>query len=151
MVLFAAAFFLGRSSRERQIGRTVWTHAWCWLVIHVVCAFHFYHGWNHEVALADTARRTAERIGWAFAGGLYFNYVFLALWGFEICWWWIAPSTYSKRSPLITRSIQGFLIFIVFQATVVFAHGPTQWISALLFLLMGANAMRIWWRRKSSS
>ena len=111
--------------------------------------FHFFHGWSHQAALADTARRTGAQIGWSFAGGLYFNYVFVALWGLDVCWWWSSPESYFRRSRVLTAGSYGFLLFIAFQSTVVFAAGPTRWIAILVSLLIAVQYARF--RRQLTS
>ena len=143
-MLFFASSILARLAGPncQEVARKLWTSGFLWLLVHVACAFHFFHGWSHQAALADTARRTGEQIGWAFAGGLYFNYVFVALWGFDLLWWWAGPETYFRRSMTVTVGIYGFLLFIAFQATIVFENGPTRWMAAVLFALIGLQFTR---------
>jgi hypothetical protein len=66
-------------------------------LLHVVCAFHFYHQWSHGVAYADTARQTAEFSGWNWGGGLYLNYLFTLVWLSELIWSWNSPTTFARR------------------------------------------------------
>jgi len=143
LLLFAASILIRLSSPNRRpVGRNLWTIGLLWLFVHIGCAFHFYHEWSHRAALDHTAQQTAEQIGWSFAGGLYFNYVFASLWGFDVLWWWCKPETYLRRSFALNVGIYGFLLFIVFQATVVFASGLTRWTAALVFALMGLLFIR---------
>ncbi len=84
-----------------------WFAAWLLCVAHMICAFHFRHHWNHDVAIEHTAKTTEDVVGLRWGGGLYINYVFLTLWGlsavsslwsvstqsairlFGPAWWWI--------------------------------------------------------------
>src|SRR5688572_30163507 len=65
---------------------------------HVACAFHFYHDWSHTTAYADTARQTAELLGWKWGGGLYLNYAFALVWLGEVVWSWAKPKSYVDRA-----------------------------------------------------
>ena len=48
-----------RWNGERWV-RLAWTTGCVALLVHFVCAFHFYHAWSHAAAYVDTARQTAE-------------------------------------------------------------------------------------------
>jgi len=124
----------GRTGFDRWT-RLAWTIGCAALVAHFICAFDFYHGWSHESAYADTARQTAEviRINWG--GGLFINYAVALVWFADVAWWWFAGvSAYRRRPWLITLSWHGFLIFIIFNATVVFKDGLTRWVGLLVCL-----------------
>jgi hypothetical protein len=87
--------------------------------LHVVCAFHFFYGWSHLIALRETARQTEELFGVHWGGGLYLNYLFTILWPAECAISWI-PSLWSSRR--ITRArfmAHAFLSFMVVNATLV--------------------------------
>ena len=49
------------------------------------------------ISYEATARQTAElfRIRWG--GGLYFNYVFTAVWAADVLWMWAKPEAYRAR------------------------------------------------------
>ena len=141
LLLFAAGILLRSRVANRQVwARRLWTAGLLWLLVHIACAFHFYHGWSHQAALEHTAQQTSEQLGWPFAGGLYFNYVFVSVWGLDVLWWWSQPETYLRRPWMWQAGINGFLLFIVFQATVVFENGLTRWAAVLLFALIGWSA-----------
>src|SRR5215207_6206096 len=77
----AAAYGLSRRRVGwNQVARLAWTVACVALLAHVACAFHFYHGWDHESAYLDTARQTNEVFGLNWGGGLYINYALAAGW-----------------------------------------------------------------------
>src|SRR5688572_177562 len=77
---------------HHKLQRSYWTVGCTALIIHIVCAFHFYHEWSHLVAWKSTAKETWEVTGLNWGGGVYVNYVFAALWGGDVLWWWIHPS-----------------------------------------------------------
>ncbi|MBW3539903.1 MAG: hypothetical protein KY476_06510 [Planctomycetes bacterium] len=102
--------------------RWSWTAGCLMLLVHIVCALGIAHGWSHRAALEHTARRTDELLGWAWGGGLYFNYVFAAVWSADVFWWWL-PRT--PRPRTWTWFVHIYLAFVVVNATVVF--GPPFW------------------------
>jgi hypothetical protein len=133
-VLFAMA------SRQTQLDRWVrlaWTIGCAALILHFICAFQFFHSWSHESAYVDTARQTAAvfRINWG--GGLFINYAVASLWFADVAWFWLAGvNSYRRRPWLLTLAWHSFLIFIIFNATVVFKDGMTRWIGLLVCLTL---------------
>ena len=124
----------GRLDFDRW-ARLAWTIGCAALVAHFICAFDFYHGWSHESAYADTARQTAAVIRVNWGGGLFINYAVALVWFADVVWWWFAGvSAYRRRPWLITLVWHGFLIFIIFNATVVFKDGLTRWVGVLVCL-----------------
>lgn len=119
------------TSRGR-FARWLWTWACLTFLVHVACAFHFTHHWSH----AHAFERTRLESGWG--EGLYVNYLVMAVWTADVLWWWQSPATYAFRNRWIDRLLQGFLLFIAFNATVAFAHGAIQYagIAASLLLAM---------------
>lgn len=113
-------------------------------LLHVVCAFHFYHHWSHAVAYADTARQTAEFSGRNWGGGLYVNYLFTLVWMGELIWWWASPTTFARRPRWMGRVVRGFFMFMIFNGAVVFAHRPMRWYGVLLCLLLVVSWWRLW-------
>jgi hypothetical protein len=133
-VVFAMA------SRQNDLDRWVrlaWTVGCAALVLHFICAFQFYHSWSHESAYVDTARQTAEVVKINWGGGLFINYVVASLWFADVAWWWLSGvSSYRRRPWVLTLIWHSFLIFIIFNATVVFKDGITRWIGLLLSLTL---------------
>ena len=120
--------------------RLAWTIGCAALIAHFASAFQFYHAWSHASAYVDTARQTAEvfKINWG--GGLFINYAVATLWFADVAWWWFAGlDAYRRRSWLITLLWHGFLIFIIFNATVVFKDGLVRWIGLLLCVILGVS------------
>ena len=125
----AAAFALARGRRGwDSFARLAWTAACVALLAHVACAFHFQHGWSHGVAYRETARQTEEVFGLDWGGGLYINYALLAGWVADVGWWWgRGLDAYRRRPWPLTYGWHAFLLFIVFNATVVFKAGFVRW------------------------
>src|SRR5207302_6465297 len=85
------------SSRSAQIARVLNNLGCAAFVVHVACAFQFYHHWSHAAAYADTARQTKDYFGLDWGGGLYLNYVFLVVWvGQAIRSWIVGPDSPRK-------------------------------------------------------
>jgi len=117
--------------------RLAWTIGCTALVAHFICAFQFYHAWSHESAYRETARQTAQVFAFNWGGGLFINYAVATLWTADVAAWWFAGlSSYRRRPWWLTLSWHGFLIFIIFNATVVFKDGPARWIGLLVSLTL---------------
>ena len=105
----------------------------------VAAAFAFQHGWSHDAAFRETARRTDELFGVQSGAGLYFNYAFTAVWLADVVWLWTSGETYRTRPRWISDSIHAFMAFMFFNATVVFASGWVRWLgvvaTAILLLI----------------
>jgi hypothetical protein len=141
--LIVFALSRGRPDFDRW-ARLAWTIGCAALVAHFICAFDFYHHWSQESAYADTARQTAEvfRINWG--GGLFINYAVALFWFADVVWWWFAGvGAYRRRPWFITLIWHGFLIFIIFNATVVFKDGLTRWVGLLVCLSLGLSWLSI--------
>src|SRR6185369_13110148 len=125
------------TARNDRWIRLAWTTGCAALVLHFICAFNFYHGWSQESAYLETARQTGAVIGINWGGGLFINYVVASLWIADVAWWWFAGvSSYRRRPWMLTLIWHSFLIFIIFNATVVFKDGPARWIGLLVSLTL---------------
>ena len=116
---------------------------------HVACAFHFYHHWSHTSAYAETARQTKEYFGLNWGGGLYFNYLFLLLWlGQAIRSWTISAYNWSHEKPgMCGWGIRGFVLLMIVNGAVIFAHGPIRWFGLFLSLVLVWS----WWPTKDAN
>jgi hypothetical protein len=133
-VVFAIA--RGRARIDRWT-RLAWTVGCAALLAHYICAFQFFHGWSHASAYAETARQTAEVFSINFGAGVFVNYAVAILWVGDVVWWWLAGLTSYRRRPWSLILIwHSFLIFIIFNATVVFVDGFTRWIGILVTLCL---------------
>ena len=122
-------FALSRGrSRWDSATRLIWTIAVASLIAHFICAYQFYHHWSHDSAYIDTARQTEAVTGLNWGGGLFINYAFIILWTIDVSWWWLRGlSSYRMRPWPVVAVWHGFLIFILFNATVVFKDGVVRW------------------------
>jgi hypothetical protein len=133
-VVFATA---RRQSDGDRWARVAWTIGCVALVAHYLVAFNFYHAWSQSSAYSETARQTAAVVGMNWGGGLFINYTVALLWLTDVAWWWFAGlSSYRRRPWLLTLAWHSFLIFIIFNATVVFKDGLTRWIGLLVCLTL---------------
>ncbi len=78
--------------------------------------------------------RKSALAGLHWGGGLYVNYALLAGWALDCLWWWRGLEAYRRRPRRIVLCWNGFLIFIVFNATVVFETGLARWFGLCLCL-----------------
>lgn len=122
--------------------RWLWTLGCALLVVHIACAFHFVHDWQHARAVADTAKQTAELIGWEFGGGVYFNYAFALMWTADVTWSWINLDSYSARPKLVGATVHVYLLFIAINGAIIFEGGPTRWIGVFALVVISIRATR---------
>jgi hypothetical protein len=148
MTLFAYAIAAGmllmarQRPRWRTHARLAWTCACVFLLIHIVCAFRYFHGWSHAAAYRDTARRTVELTGLDWGGGIFLNYVLAVAWVADVLYWWLAPGKHEQRSSHLTGIWQGFVFFMIFNGAVVFGTGPVRWLG----LLICGGLVVLWWQ-----
>ncbi|HKO43789.1 MAG TPA: hypothetical protein VJU84_10985 [Pyrinomonadaceae bacterium] len=136
-LVFAMSYSRRRSPMWLQASRVLWTIACASLIAHFITAFHFYHGWSHAAAYADTARQTREAFGLNWGGGVFINYALLIAWMLDIAWWWRSGLDSYRNRPLALVAVwHGFLIFIIFNATVVFGDGVVRWIGLVICLVL---------------
>lgn len=139
LVLYIASVALRLTGKSGDLGRSRLARWFSTLGVaaylaHVGCAFHFFHEWSHDAAYAATAKETEAHFGFHWGGGLYFNYVFTALWLLDVTWAWIAMESQPRWARY---AVHGFLVFMAFQGTVVFETGLVRWlgVSAACILL----------------
>jgi hypothetical protein len=132
-----------------QPARWLWTSGCMLFVLHVACAFHFYHGWSHAAAFEKTASETEALLGVRFGEGIYFSYLFLALWVADVCamWWFPRPPVAAQagampRSGTLRAVLHAYLFFIALNGAIVFEAGPTRWAGIGVCLLLAGLALR---------
>ena len=133
-----------QSPRQPLWSLIVWNGACLTLILHVLLAFHFVHHWSHADAVRVTAERTAQTIGWAYGGGVYWNHAFLMIWSGDVVRRWHAWIVGQPRSRGWEWAIHGLCAFMIFNATVVF--GPAWWRPAALVVVLPVAAV-LFWRR----
>lgn len=123
IVVFHWQFARPLGQRARSWLRLLWTASFILFVLHVLAAFHFIHHWSHSAAYIATAEETREKMGFAYGAGIYFNYLFLVVWGADVCWTWIAHDRGTDSLPWLIRAGRWYLLFIAFNGVVVFKSG----------------------------
>jgi hypothetical protein len=116
--------------------RWLWTFAWAIFVIHVCLAFQLIHHWSHDAAWEAT------RVQGGVGAGIYFNYLVIVVWLIDALWWWLWPLRYLTRNKWFSGIIQGFLAFMWFNATVIFADDYLWIVGALGFMILGVCLVR---------
>jgi hypothetical protein len=114
-----------------RLTRILWTAAWAIYLVHVAAAFHIAHGWSHAHAVEAT--RAQSGVG----EGIYVNHLFTLLWTLDVAWWWLRPDSYAVRQPWLDWLLHGFMVFVIFNAAVVFASGLIRWVALVGFVALG--------------
>ena len=118
--VLALASCRGRARRAGPSASGWWSLGLAAFLAHLVCAFHFEHGWSHAKALAATAAQTAEVTGIETGFGLYLNYAFALAWLADTAWWHLAKRSHENRPAWVDTALQCFMALMWFNATVVF-------------------------------
>jgi hypothetical protein len=139
--LYVAALGGWINGRDR-LARAAWTLGCLFYLAHAAAAFHFYHGWSHAAAVADTERQTAALFGTGYGAGVWFNYAFTIVWAADILRLWIGW-TWPRWFAVTLHS---FMAFMFINATVVFASGATRWLGVAAAIGLALNFL---WRRTS--
>ena len=114
---------MGRSAAADRWARGSWTAGIALALVHVVLAFELIYSWDHGAAVAATAQQAADRFGWGWRGGIYVNYVFLALWLGDVGWWWLAPASRAARPSGLETARLALFAFMFVNGAVIFASG----------------------------
>ncbi len=140
---YLAGVLLRLTARQRadylKFARNCWTLGYVVFLIHIVCAFQFYHHWSHTSAYEETAKQTRDVIGVAVGIGVYVNYFFMLVWAADVAsWWGLGIAGYEQRPWWLNAAVQAFLAFIFFNGTVVFEPGFSRWLGILGCLVVAA-------------
>jgi MYXO-CTERM domain-containing protein len=111
---------------------------------HFAAAFGFYMRWSHAVAVAHTAVRSAEVVGLRFGGGIYFNYVFTAVWLVDALWMIAGRASYARRPRWYDYIVHGYMGFMALNGVIVFGPSPTREIGAVALVIL----LALWWRSR---
>jgi hypothetical protein len=114
-----------------QITRGFWCAAYAAYLIHLAMAFHYYHHWSH----ADAVDHTREVAG--IGEGIYVSHLFTLLWGADVLYWLWSPSGYASRRAWIGWVLHAFMVFIIFNGTVVYETGFIRWAGVALLTILG--------------
>jgi len=133
------------SARAQRAGRILWAIGCVVFLAHVAAAFQFYHQWSHLIAAEDTRRQTMERVGMNFSAGIYFNYLFAAVWLID-CATLVGSGKLLHEGRRTWRIIlHSFFLSMIFNATVVFGHGWARPTGAILCTLV---VIALLWRER---
>jgi len=80
-------------------------------------------------------------LGTAFGEGIYFSYVFLAIWVLDCVRQWLPPAM-NKLPAWLSWCVHGYLFFIAINGALFFEGGVTRWFGIPLTLLLIVLAIR---------
>jgi hypothetical protein len=126
----AGEVLMRRSAAADRTARAMWTAGIALAVIHTILAFALVYAWDHAAAVSATSQQAADRFGLGWRGAIYVNYLFLALWLADVCWWWIAPASRAARSRRVEAARVALFLFMFFNGAVVFASTAGRVIGA---------------------
>lgn len=128
--------------------RITWSLAALIFALHVLAAVHFYHGWSLASVVASTEASTREILGVPLGQGVFFSFLFGALWLADGTWALVHPASYHGRSRLLDRLVHLYLLFIVLNGLLVFEG----WFARLVGLLGLGLLAGVWFTgRKEKS
>lgn len=130
----------------KAAGRGAWTVGALAALGHSAAAFHVHHGWSQGAALSETARQTAAVTGLDWGGGLYINYLFLALWTADAGWWWLRPVAFDRRPRPLDHGVRAFVLFMFVNGAVVFANGAIRAVGTAAVLAV----LAAWYRGRGA-
>jgi hypothetical protein len=133
-----------RSLELDRLARWSWTAGIALAFVHVYLAFEVVYRWDHEAAIVATAQQAAARFGQGWRGGIYVNYVFIAVWFGDVCWWWVAPRSHATRSFVAEAVRLAFFVFMFVNGAIIFASAPGRWVGmvAVAAVLLGSPLRR---------
>jgi hypothetical protein len=138
LVYWAAAVTLWLENGRPSRCRLLWTLAAGAYFVHVATAFEEYHHWSHAAAV----RHVEQTSG--FGAGIFVSYGFTLLWAADVAWWWLAPQSFEARPRWLGYAWHGFLVFVIFNGTVVYETGMIRWAGgAVLLALLGLWLWRV--------
>jgi len=145
MLLATVAWAIGevlmrRSASIDRIARASWTIAIVLALVHVLAAFHFVYSWSHEAAVVATAQRANDVFGRGWHGAIFVNYLFLALWAGDVCWWWASRASHALRSVRLETWRLALFVFMFVNGAIIFASGVGRLIGvvSVVVVLLGA-------------
>lgn len=150
-IFYAAgvALLLTGDKHDRS-ARIAWTLACALLWIHVASAFGLIHHWSPLQAYRFTEEQTARMTGVRSGIGIYLNYLAMIVWAADCTYWWTAGvAAYRRRRRGISIAVHAYLLFMVFNATVVFGGPGARFGGAIIFSMLLLLALRRRYGRRS--
>ena len=127
LIAYALAVVNWVSGRRGDGYRNLWTVGCLFLWAHTICAFHFHHHWSHADAVQLTAEQTQQVMGFAYGNGIWFSYLLLMVWLFDVVQLWRQKSASATRWYYLSYAVHAYAFFILFNGTVVFEEGVVRW------------------------
>lgn len=127
------------SGNNDRRARRLWAIGCAFFVAHAIAAFHFQYAWSHEIAVRETARQTKALFGVDDGSGIYWNYVFTAVWLGDVIFG-------ANKKPWIAWCVHGFMGFMFFNGAIVFASPAMRWATSAAAIALAAY----WWTRRPS-
>lgn len=127
--------------------RGLYTAALVLALGHAAMAFEVAYSWSHRVAMESTAAQTAALTGIRWGGGIFVNYLFLAVWTADAIRWWAAPAGYTNRRLPVDRLRLAFFLFMFINGAIVFAGTTARLIGVPAVAAVGAAWILNAWRR----
>ncbi len=136
VLVIASRIVNPRTVVDSTLIRSLWTFAFVLFVVHVLASFHLAYGWSHDAAYQATAKQTLELLGFEVGMGVYFNYLFLAVWAMDVlnAWTHFAKGRRTVQWLLCIGLI--YMIFIAFNGIVVFKSGWLRFVGLVASALL---------------
>jgi hypothetical protein len=144
LIFLAAALIVmpwaGRPGRGglANLARACWLLGCVVYLVHVAFAFHLYH-WSH----AELVDHVEERSG--FGPGIFFSHLFTLLWVADAAWWALSPGTRERRPAWVGWLLYGYVVFMTFEATVVYETGAVRVAGIVATALLALSLGLRWW------
>jgi hypothetical protein len=119
-----------------------WTLGCVLCLLHIAVAFHLSHGWSHEAAWEHTKQAGG------YGDGIYVNYAFALVWLADVVWASVAFGSYLARPRWLNWMVYGFLVFVAFNAAVVFGSEFWRILFLLMFLIQAGTIGFLWWEKR---
>lgn len=135
LILFVAAQYGRRGATTARWALPVNAAGVTLCVIHILIAMTSVHGWSHAAAIEATARSTEAVYGWRWGGGLFVNYLFVAVWAVD-AWRSRTGADRPAENRAARWALRIFYAIVIFNATVVFARWPMRIVGVCLMIAL---------------
>jgi hypothetical protein len=144
LALFAAGETGRRPRGATGMGWPWWTSfaGLLFTATHFVLAFETRHDWSHASAVRETARQTAAVYGLDWGGGVFVNYAFVGVWGWDLWRWRVAARRGTPRSSRAVWLARAFYFVVILNGAVIFAAGTRRLLGAVIV----GSLLWAWWR-----
>ena len=113
-------------------------------VTHIGIAMASVHGWSHASAIEATARTTAAVYGLRWGGGVFVNYLFVAVWALDT--WWSSIRGDRAEISGLRLAVRLFYVIVIVNAAVIFARWPMRLVGVCLVIALATA-----WNRRVSA